>query len=1123
MWGFFLYIFCYVGIFAYFLRFTVKNRLRYMWIFAYLFISLYVYFSTEILSLFNSLNRTGVLISWGTLSAIIAVLLLTTAPVRKSWGIFLNHHPVEMIWHGIQKNKFLSLALFWFLLITFLGAILYAPNTYDAMTYHMTRIMHWLQNENVSYFATNDQRLNFQLPLAEYIIMHIQLLLTKDYFANLIQWNAFITTLVTASLIASELNLNRKAQLLVCFVTATVPNVIFQAQSTQNDLAVGSFLLLFVLFMLKLRRKITFSTIVLAGLSMGLALATKGTAFLYIGILGIAFAFWILLNSGKLWLLNALKCSVIVIIGLFLLIPIFYRNYTHYHAILPANPEKNSNSIYIVSDRNPMELVRTFVRSMSLHWGTPSVQWNNNLQNFLEWFFGPEYLITQNTNQGKIPPQITFSLHEDCIGNLLHLVLFFLAAAIILFSAFYKKRHCPAKQLQKDISCFTILALLVMIFMFTSLCYSPWRARYHVPLFCLFSVSIAYCIHFYIPRWFRGVFYILLFCNGIYFLHSNEAHPIGWSKLTGLTVEKLKRQKNEHLTDRNTFDSLNRLKDFLQNHNIREIMFHNTSNQRDYPIFKFLGTATQRNGIRVQRVDCNTEKIENYNIPYLLLVPWDTSLKTLPPQNSEIIYSDNGILLFDLRRKADNTVSIPLEHSFSKYSPVISFDGAYEQFVPHPWVKPRTNVEFSLKKEAENDILLYLRAYVTPVPGQYHYRFYFQGKLLQDFLVPGGGSFDFKVVLPQKMLRENKKVKLELIADGIVSPAEAKLSSDTRRLALRPMKMMLYYAGPDTNIPILLIKNPKAKINLGQDKQSYHLIEGFAELENSGIWTSGNKAVLQIAIPQSMQGRQLFCKISGHVFLHQDKKKRQFVKIFGQKKLFAQKEFLFPNAASPIYFTIPPEISKAKTIFLTFVLPDAASPKSLGISSDARNLAYYLKSLQLADNQNELFFATALKESEGASVIDFSDQKKESYFTLGDGFSRPDATGVWTDGENCYLRINIPKSLLYKEIAGIIEFHTFLDQEFSLYWEDYKSGSWKFPHDRSLKKVHFTIPEKTNKTVTPILQFKIKHPKAPASYNLNKDQRRLGLFLRKISLFPNHACRESRETERDRALHISRP
>lgn len=1113
MWGLLLYIFCYIGVFAYSLRFTAKNRLRYMWISAYLFISLYVYLSTEILSLFNILNRTGVLICWGVLSAAVA-LLLTTSPVRKSWHVFLSHHPAEMIWRGIQRNRFLSLALFWFLLITFLGAVLYAPNTFDAMTYHMTRIMHWLQNENVSYFATNDQRLNFQLPLAEYIIMHIQLLLTKDYFANLIQWNAFITTLVTASLIASELNLNRKTQLLACFITATIPNVIFQAQSTQNDLTVGSFLLLFVLFMLKLRRKITFSTIFLAGLSMGLALAAKGTAFLYVGILGLAFAFWILLNSGKLWLLNALKCSVIVIVGISLLAPIFYRNYMYYHSILPANPEKNQNSIYIVSDRTPSELIRTFVRSMSLHLGTPSAQWNNNLQNFLEWLFGPKYLTTQNTNRGKIPPRIAFSLHEDCIGNLLHLVLFFLASAIILFSVFYKKRYCPAKYLQKDISYFTFLSLLVMIFMFTSLCYSPWRARYHVPLFCLFTVSIAYCIHFYIPRWLRGVLYILLFCNGIYFLHSNEAHPIGWSKLTGLTVEKLKRQKNEHLTDRNTFDSLNRLKDFLQNRNIREIMFHNTSNQRDYPIFKFLGTATQKDGIRVKRVDCYAEEIEKYNIPYLLLVSWDTSQETLPRQNSEIIYSDNGILLFDLRHKVDNTISLPMDHSFSKYSPVISFDGVYELAASHPWIKPRTSVEFSLKKEAENDILLYLKAFVTPVPGQYHYRFYFQGKLLRDFLVPGGGTFDFKVVLPKKMLRKNKRIKLEIIADGIVSPAEVKLSGDTRALALRPMKMILCYLDADTNMP-LLIKNPKAKINLGQDRQSYHLMEGFAEQENSGVWTSGNKAVLQIAIPRSMQGRQLFCKLCGHVFLHQDKKKRQFVKIFGQKKLLAQKEFLFPNAASPIYFKIPPEISKAKTIFLTFVLPDSASPKSLGISSDARNLAYYLKSLQLADNQNELFFATSLKESEGASVIDFSDQKKESYFILGDGFSHPDATGVWTDGENCYLRINIPKSLLYKEIAGVIEFHTFLDQEFSFYWEDYKSGSWKFPHDRSLKKVHFTIPEKINKTVTPILQFKIKHPKAPVSYNLNKDRRRLGLFLRKISLFPNHVCCESSEAERN--------
>lgn len=1099
MWGILLYLFSYLGVFAYSLRFTMKNRIRYMWVYAYLFTALYVYLSTELLSLFNCLNRAGVLVAWLLFLVGLSVLCIKDS-LWQSWSDFLRHHPVRVLWKGFLRNKFLFLALFWFLLITFLGAILYAPNTYDAMTYHMTRIMHWLQNENVSHIITNDQRLNYQLPWAEYMIMHIQLLLTKDYFANLIQWNAYVSSIITVSLIAAELRLSRNVQLLASFVMALVPNVIFQAQSTQNDLVVGSFLLLFVLFMLKLCRVISFKGILLAGLSMGLALSAKGTAFLYIGILGPAFAVWILWNSGRYWFRNALKCSVIVVTGLVLLFPIFYRNYFTYHTILPANPDKNSNSVYIISDLAPLELMRTFMRNMSLHLGMPNAKWNSALQRGLEQVFGPKYLITQNTNAARIPPRVSFALYEDEIGNFLHILLFFFFCLIILIMLMYQKFR-KQKWLQKEPVCFSIVSFLTMLFIFIALCYSPWRARYHVPLFCLFSVCIAYGIHLSLRvQLFRWIFYILLLCNGLYFLHNNSSHPIDWLHLKSLTYEKLKRQKNEHLPDRKTFDRLNHFKKFLEEHEIKEILFHNTANQRDYPILKFLGTPIQRNGISVKRIDCQREDLKKYKIPYLLLVSWDTTFDRFPRVNYEILYAHNGMYLFDLRKKVDNTIVLPVDSSFEKYNSKFFFERAYD-LSNYSWVGPKSPLKFSLREKAEHDILLSLKAHTTPVPGKYRYRFFYKGKLLKDFLVPGGVYFLFQLVLPRDLLKENQEIQLDFVAENIISPAKANISRDPRPIALRPMTIMLCYLDEDKH-PILPIEKPKQKINLVQDLQSYRLIDGFSSLESSGVWTSQRNAILQIPVPPGMQGKTLFCKIQGYAFLHPDKKKRQIVKIQSRNQLLGQKIFLFPDAASPIYITLPSSMTKRDTIFLNFVLPDAESPKSLGLSSDTRVLAYHLISLQVKDKQNELFFPSEKTISSDSSEIIFSN-KKNSNFILGEGFSSLEASGVWTAAENCYFKIGIPDSFLQKTMNVKMEFGTFLDQEFSLYWGNNKLGSWKFQKAKTLEKICFTVPAGLNTEKTPVLSLKIKNPKSPAAYKMSCDQRRLGVFLRRIQLtFP---------------------
>ena len=42
------------------------------------------------------------------------------------------------------------------------------PNNWDSMTYHLTRVEHWMQRQTVIHYATNNVRQVSQPPLAEY-------------------------------------------------------------------------------------------------------------------------------------------------------------------------------------------------------------------------------------------------------------------------------------------------------------------------------------------------------------------------------------------------------------------------------------------------------------------------------------------------------------------------------------------------------------------------------------------------------------------------------------------------------------------------------------------------------------------------------------------------------------------------------------------------------------------------------------------------------------------------------------------------------------------------------------------------------------------------------------------
>ncbi|HEY6726347.1 MAG TPA: hypothetical protein VI197_20065, partial [Polyangiaceae bacterium] len=120
--------------------------------------------------------------------------------------------------------------------LLYLVAIVYPPNNYDSLTYHMARVAFWLENRSVDFYETVNQRQNGPCPGAEYLILTLQALTGSDRLANCVQTTAFAIIAVSIALITRYLRAPRSFRVPLVVVFCTPPSFVLQATSTQNDL-----------------------------------------------------------------------------------------------------------------------------------------------------------------------------------------------------------------------------------------------------------------------------------------------------------------------------------------------------------------------------------------------------------------------------------------------------------------------------------------------------------------------------------------------------------------------------------------------------------------------------------------------------------------------------------------------------------------------------------------------------------------------------------------------------------------------------------------------------------------------------------------------------------------------
>lgn len=467
---------------------------------------------TEMLSLFDRLNYYFVLMSW----LFVAILLILYLYLNKERALLFIAGLKTAIREKTSRltktdRTVLGLSALLLLLVLMQG-MLYPPNNYDSMTYHMARITSWVSHQSVRHYPTAIIRQLYQPPFAEYVIMHLDMLSRTDLFSNNVQFVFLLLTLSVILSIVELLGLGHTYKLMALVLCITIPEVILQASSTQNDVVNAFFILTAFLFTIKSFNQPCFKNYLLIGLAAGLALLTKGTAYIYLPPILLLLAVISLIQLIKYKRYAGLWQGCIAILLMVSLNSGHYtRNYQLTHNLLGI--DKAESNMYANQKMSIGYLFSNLLKNAGLHTGImfikPAAIFSNRVIDKLHQISGIK-VNDPSTNYMNMPYTAVAPINsEDSAPNPFHLLLTAVSVLLIIYHSIKGRGHL-------SVTCLLLVLVAQTLFFCFYLKWQPWHSRLHIPLF-LISVPLI-CYSLSLSARFRKITYGLIYVMGIYAL-----------------------------------------------------------------------------------------------------------------------------------------------------------------------------------------------------------------------------------------------------------------------------------------------------------------------------------------------------------------------------------------------------------------------------------------------------------------------------------------------------------------------------------------------------------------------------------------------------------------------------
>jgi hypothetical protein len=535
--------------------------------------------NTEVLSLFQGVRPIPLAVVWTLEGVLVQVLvwrrrdaLSARLGAAQGWRVIAAVSPLLVIAAA-----------------TAVIAVVAPPNTFDAMTYHMARVAHWAADGTVAFYPTSTLRQLFLNPWSEYGVLQLQVLSGGDRLANLVQWFCMAGSIVVASLIAKQLHAPLRGQLLAAFAVGTLPMGILQSTSTQNDYSAGLWLLCAVAATLAYVAAPSLQGAFWIGASVGLALLTKGSSYIFVAPLALLLAGWMVVRLKTRLLVPA---AVMIAVPLALNAGMYLRNEAQFQS--PLGPGQET-AILTNATFEPAAIGSNVLRDSALQVGTPFGNVNHMVERAIVRFHKLVLHIDASD------PRTTFedskfavnplSLDEDYAGDPLQSVL----ALVAVVAALMLWRRTPLLAIYAA-------ALAVAFILFAGyLKWQPWLSRLELPLLLVAGPLIGTVL----ARWWKpfGVAAVaaLLVAGAVPFVIDNQSRPVvGFAfplnprlLAEGATIFNTPRD-DLYFVKNPTFEApVRRVAADAQSAGCREIGMWLRGNDWEYPLWALAGPGTR--------------------------------------------------------------------------------------------------------------------------------------------------------------------------------------------------------------------------------------------------------------------------------------------------------------------------------------------------------------------------------------------------------------------------------------------------------------------------------------------------------------------------------------------------
>lgn len=432
--------------------------------------------STEMLSPANFVNATSIKTAWTILN--IALMLLFRR-LSKRENISMSDILKGWLSSGRaffrETGSLTNFVLFSISALTFIVAVVATPNNMDSMAYHLSRLGYWIQNGNVNHYASHIERSISFSPFSEYVHLHSFLLSNSERAFQLLQWGCLIGLLMYISLLVEILSGSRSAMRVALCFGVTLPIVVLESMTTQNDIVVAFFIVACAFHTFDYVRQTNKISLILLVPAAALGMMTKGTFVFYV-LPFAAYIFFFMILKPLQWKPLAFLIGGAVAIMLLLNGPFWYRTYQIYETPIGRMSNGNKNDV-----SNPANLLSSTTKHVFLHLGfvSPGDRYNKFMLSKLDQFHEVIGIPLNPPGTGMIFKMNKLNFNEDFAHNFLAMWLVIFSLPLLFFTKLSKTARWYAA--------FAFASFLLFCFFIG---YQIYGSRLHIPFFLLIAPII---------------------------------------------------------------------------------------------------------------------------------------------------------------------------------------------------------------------------------------------------------------------------------------------------------------------------------------------------------------------------------------------------------------------------------------------------------------------------------------------------------------------------------------------------------------------------------------------------------------------------------------------------------